>query len=283
VFNDYTYTALNGRAAMSTPIPGTALAGASQAFTWTAGTGALGYQIRAGSIAGAFNYALVNTVTLGATVSGLPTDASPVYIRLYTQLPSGWVYIDYVYTAADGKAAVTSPTAGSALAGASQAFTWTAGTGALGYQIRAGSSPDAYNYALVNTGSTGATVSGLPTDASLVYIRLYTQLPSGWVFNDYTYTAADGKASMTSPTAGGTLAGASQAFTWTAGTGALGYQIRAGSSVGAYNYALVNTGSTGATVSGLPTNGSTVYIQLYTELPSGWVYRDYTYTAPPAP
>jgi hypothetical protein len=38
--------------------------------------------------------------------------------------------------------------------------------------------------------TTTATVTTLPTTGSPVYVRLYTRFGSGWVYNDYTYTAA---------------------------------------------------------------------------------------------
>ena len=91
--------------------------------------------------------------------------------------------------------------------------------------------------------------------------------------------ASSAAANMLSPTPGTTLSGASQAFTWTMASGATGHALYAGSSLGSYNYfASLFNGSAG-TATGLPTNGSTVYVRLFTNFNGAWQSRDYTYTA----
>lgn len=183
------------------------------------------------------------------------------------------------------KAELTSPTPGSTLQSASQNFSWTAGSGALEYSLYVGSSQGQSNYYSTSTGtSRSQTVSGLPTNGSTIYVRLYTRFANGWFYNDYTYRAAtvqsQTKAELTSPTPGSTLQGASQNFSWTSGSGALEYHIYAGSSPGAYNYYGKSTGtSRSQTIAGLPTNGSTIYVRLHTRFASGWLYNDYTYLA----
>ena len=75
------------------------------------------------------------------------------------------------------------------------------------------------------------TVDGLPTDGSTVYVRLWTQLGggTGWVFSDYTYTAASqSKAVWTSPVPGSTLSGPTATFDWSTGAGATAYSISVG-------------------------------------------------------
>jgi hypothetical protein len=88
-------------------------------------------------------------------------------------------------------------------------------------------------------------------------------------------------ATITSPTPGSTLTSASTTFTWNAGpAGTTGYGLNVGTTgVGSAN--LVNIGplsGTSVTVN-LPTNGTTIYVRLWTEL-SGptYLYNDYTYT-----
>src|SRR4029077_20698379 len=88
--------------------------------------------------------------SLSATVSGLPIDDSPVYVRLWTQLGSGtgWVLNDYTYTGASlqRKAVLTSPAPGSSLSGATVTFTWTAGVSAIQYSLSVGTTgPGSFN------------------------------------------------------------------------------------------------------------------------------------------
>ena len=183
-------------------------------------------------------------------------------------------------------AAITGPTPGSTLTGASTTFTWTAGAGGVtGYYLHVGTRPGAAD--LVNIGplsGTTATVN-LPTNGANIYVQLYTNFSGGsQLSNSYTYTEYTvSAAAITSPSNGSTLTGASTTFTWTAGSGGVtGYYLWVGTSPGTAN--LVNIGplsGTSATVN-LPTNGSQVYVQLYTNFSGGsQLSNSYTYTEAP--
>jgi len=78
-----------------------------------------------------------------------------------------------------------------------------------------------------------------------------------------------------------TLTGSSVTFNWTAGMGATAYWIDVGSSAGGNQY--FQSGNLGnvltTTVNGLPTNGSTVYVTLYSLVDGQWLNNQYTYTA----
>ena len=83
---------------------------------------------------------------------------------------------------------------------------------------------------------------------------------------------------MISPVQGSTLTGASVTFTWSAGTGAAAYWLDVGTAQGQgdifnQNVSLV----TSKTVNGIPTDGSTVYVKLWTLLAGTWQSGDYTY------
>jgi uncharacterized cupredoxin-like copper-binding protein len=287
-FNDYTYTSAagTGKAAMTSPTPGTTLPGASATFTWSAGT-ATQYHLEVGSTAvGSNNLFSANTGTaLSQLVTGLPTAGGNVYVRLWSLVGGAWQFNDYTYTAAaaSGKAAITSPTAGSTLSGAAVTFTWSAGT-ATQYHLYVGNTGvGSSNLLSVNTG-TALThlVTDLPTNGSAVFVRLWSQVNGVWEFNDYTYTAATvaGKAAMTSPAPGSVLSGASVTFTWDAGA-ATQYHLDVGTTgAGSSNIFSFNTGTAlTQNVSGLPTNGSTVNVRLWSLVGGSWLFNDYTYTA----
>jgi serine protease len=212
-----------------------------------------------------------------------------VYVRLWSLMNGAWVYNDYTYTGANTavKSVMVSPANGAALTGASQAFTWTAGSGVTQYWLYAGTT-GAGSYNLYNQ-STGmaltATVGGLPVTGGTVYVRLWSLMNGAWVYNDYTYTGANlgVKAAMTSPVNGTTLAGAGQTFAWTAGTNVTQYWLYVGTTgAGSYNLYNQSAGTNlSAAVAGLPKNGSTVYVRLWSLLGGAWVVNDYTYTAAP--
>lgn len=87
-------------------------------------------------------------------------------------------------------------------------------------------------------------------------------------------------ATITSPANGSTLPGASATFSWNAGSGAQQYFIYAGTSQGANNLYGQSQGlNRSVTINGLPTNGSTVYVRLWTLLSTGWAYQDTQYRA----
>jgi hypothetical protein len=133
--------------------------------------------------------------------------------------------------------------------------------------------------------STSTTVSGLPTDGSQVYVTLWYYTSGSWLSVDAQYTAysgGTGTPAITSPAPGSTLTGSSVTFSWSAnGTSLSEWWMYVGSSVGANN--IYDSGSLGTstskTVSGLPTNGSTVYVRLYYKVGSSWPYVDAQYTA----
>ena len=177
---------------------------------------------------------------------------------------------------------ITSPTPGSTLTSASTTFTWNAdSSGVISYGLNVGTSPGGAD--LVNIGPlSGPSVTvNLPTNGTLIFVRLWTILDgTTYLYNDYTYTELAQPATMTSPSNGSTLTSASTTFTWNAALGSVtGYGINIGTTPGTAN--LVNIyplSGTSVTVT-LPTNGTTIYVRLWTELSEPtYLYNDYTYT-----
>ena len=130
---------------------------------------------------------------------------------------------------------------------------------------------------------TSAAVGNLPVNGEPLYVRLNTNFGSQVESNDYTFTAVTSGV-LTTPAPGGTLAGSAVTFSWTPATGAAtGYSLWIGSTgVGSYNlYNSHSTTATSVTVTGLPTNGETIYVQLHTLYGSVAETSNYTYTAAP--
>ena len=86
---------------------------------------------------------------------------------------------------------------------------------------------------------------------------------------------------ITTPTPGSTLTGSTVTFDWTAGSGSTAYWMDIGSAAGGNNY--YSSGNLGnaltVIVNGLPTNGTTVYVTLYSLVSGTWTPNAYTYTA----
>jgi hypothetical protein len=162
-------------------------------------------------------------------------------------------------------------------------FTWTAATGATDYELFIGSTgPGSYNlFYSGNTTATSLKASGLPTNGETIYARLYTKFGGTLEYSDYTFKAvSQAPAALTSPTSGSTFTGTSVTFTWTAATGVTDYELFVGST-GPGSYNLFYSGDktvTSLTVNGLPTNGETIYVRLYTNFNGTLEYADYTFT-----
>ncbi len=273
------------------PSADSTLFGTSQVAYWW-GANVANWWVYAGSTPGARNYfdsgllgPTIGTATGNVTMTGLPVDGSTVYLTLFYRSAGGaWQNVSNTYTAAGIAPAITSPAPASTLTGPSQPFAWS-GSGVTSWWIYAGSAVGGAQY--FNSGNlgtaTGVDVTGLPVDGSTVYVRLWYQYSGGaWKSVDSTYTASTAAApTITSPAPGATLTGANATFQWT-GAGVAQWWLYAGSSAGANNY--FDSGSLGtsgsATVTGLPTNGSTVHVRLWYRYPAGaWQNLDATYKA----
>ena len=291
--NDYTYTESGTAtpAAISTPIPGpSTVLGTSQAFTWSTGAGATAYQLWLGTTGvGSFNLYDSNSITAtSVTVSSIPANGVIVYVRLLSEINGAWQSNDYTYTesgtATPAALAAPTPVAGSVL-GASQAFNWTTGTGVTAYQLWLGTT-GVGSFDIYNSGSTTATsetVSGIPENGVTIYVRLFSKINGVWqpIDTTYTETGAATAAALAAPTpVAGSVLGASQAFNWTTGTGVTAYQLWLGTT-GVGTFDIYNSGSTTATaetVSGIPANGVTIYVRLFSKINGAWQPIDYTYT-----
>ncbi|WP_287603400.1 ImpA family metalloprotease [Thiothrix sp.] len=134
-----------------------------------------------------------------------------------------WLVVSSLFAAnaANAAPAMTSPAAGSTLAGKSQTFTWEAGGSAVTqwwlYVGNSKGSSKYYNSNGIAATTLSKTVVTLPTDGSTVYVRLWYYI-AGWKSTDITYTAS---VPNSAPTINGTPAttvnvGESYSFTPTA-------------------------------------------------------------------
>lgn len=106
-------------------------------------------------------------------------------------------------------------------------------------------------------------------------------------YNTAVFTIQAGPAAMISPAPGTVLPGASVLFTWNTGGGLSGYGLQVGTtgvgSFNLYNNTAIPLGSLSAQVSGLPINGSVVYVRLISKTATSQFTVDYTYTAASGP
>jgi hypothetical protein len=276
--------------AMTAPVPGSVLSGDTVTFEWSAGdTQVAQWWLYVGSLQGGDDY--YNSGSLGTNlfeiVTGLPADGSPVHVRLWYRSGGTWQFIDASYTAATaGNPGITSPRAGSVLSGDTVTFEWTAnGSPVAQWWLYVGTSQGRDD--LYNSGSLGTrlfeTVPGFPVDGSQVFLRLWYRRSGNWEFEDVQYTAATrSDPALTVPTPDSTLAGATVTFVWTANSQPVSqWGLYVGSRQGANDY--YDSGSLGThlseTVTGLPTDGSVVFVRLWYRIGGSWQLNDYQFTA----
>jgi serine protease len=281
---DYTYTEPPPpvKAALINPISGAVL-GSSATFTWTAGTDVTLYALWLGTTGpGSFDlYNSGHTTSITTGVLTLPTNGVRIYAQLWSFIGGNWMYTQYTFFEA-GPPAILSPTPGSVL-GLSQTFAWSPGTGSTMSELQLGTTgPGSSN--IFDSGPTTATsafVPLVPANSATLFARLMSFIGGSWQSVDYTYTesAPPVKAALISPTPG-TVLGPSATFTWTPGTGVTIYDLALGTT-GFGSSDIYTTGHTTAHSTGaipLPTNGVTVYAQLYSYVGGSWLYSQYTFT-----
>src|SRR5262249_11506067 len=76
---------------------------------------------------------------------------------------------------------------------------------------------------------------------------------------------------------GSTLPGNAATFSWSAGTGVGQYWIYIGSTPGGFDIYNASTGTAASlSLTGLPVDGSTLYVRLWSQVAGTWQFNDYT-------
>ena len=178
-------------------------------------------------------------------------------------------------------ATMISPTMPFIFTGTTQAFTWN-NAGADSYQLWIGTAAGKFDLGVYSTTTTSANATGLPANGSTVYVALHSRLGTTWYTSSYTYIASGAPAAavINSPVGGSALAGTTQTFTWN-NAGANSYQLWIGTAAGKFDLGVYSTTGTTANATGLPANGSTVYVQLNSRFGTTWLKNNYSYISGP--
>lgn len=277
---------VNVKANLTSPTPGSTFGSSTATFSWDAGQNALQYWLSVGTVAEPGKYFDRDLGTARTqTVTTLPTDSSTVQVRVWSRFVSGWQFNAYTFTASTppvfSKANLTNPAPNSTLAGSSAVFEWDGGSGAREYWLFVGTDSQPRRFFDGSAGlNRSARVDGLPLDGTGLKVSLFTLLNGRWEVNTYRFTAATvAPARLTAPVASAPLSGATVAFEWSAAAGASAYWLSVGTPGNASRFFDRSMGlAQSQTVSGLPTDGSTVRVTLWTLFGSSWrsVVQDFT-------
>ena len=285
----------NDLAAITSPAPDSTLSGSTVTFTWT-NVGADQYWLEIGATPNSAEYFGGDQGTAtSATISGLPTDGSPIYARLWTIRNFSWQVQTFAFTASSSGnggggnpqfAEIVDPPPNSSLSSSTTTFSWT-DVGADQYWLEVGATLGNAEYFGGDQGTnTSATITNLPTDGSIVYVRLWTIQGFSWSFQDFQFAtgstgggSGSGPAEILTPQPNTTLSGSTVTFTWT-DVGADQYWLEVGATFGNAEYFGGDQGTaTTATVTGLPTDGSTIHVRLWTIKNSVWTANTFQFTA----
>lgn len=182
---------------------------------------------------------------------------------------------------------ITTPAAGATLDGSDITVGWAINdpTGEVQeYWLYAGDAPGEKNYFNSSVGNVlSAQVSGLPTDGSNVYLQLWFKTAEKWFMNPpIAYEAASsGFATLVIPTTGAEFSSSSHTFSWLANDPdqqILEYWLYVGSSPGQREYysKSISSALSSINVSGLPSDGTSIFTQLWYKTASGWTGNDPT-------
>jgi len=261
--------------------------GALPTFSWTKVAGQEYSWIFIGSTSGGSQYwnTYVDNATTSVVVPGLPSDNSTIYVTILSYDNSTWTSSQRSFLARntgtyDG-AVMTDPAANGANIGSSGScrFTWSS-VGATSYYLCVGTTVGGQDIYGANTGTgTSVAVNGLPTNGAAVYVTVYSIFGTpAWFYSGASYSYNTSVPVMLTPANLSRLAKPAT-FTWQ-DIGADYYWLYFGSSAGGAQYYNENQGTNlAATVPGLPSDNSTVYVRLWARFGTKWSYADYSYTA----
>lgn len=263
---------------IESPPNGLTFADGSQDFTWT--PGADEYALWIGTALGTWDVWARSSLGAGttATVTDLPTNGQPLYVRFWYRFGNTWRWTDSEYQAAWLPRPNLDPPGGTTFSDSTQTFHWT--PGAEEYGLWVGTTPGSWDVlARSSLGTaTTATATDLPTDGSPLYVRLWYRYGTTWSYLDESYTSVTfGRARLLSPTPGVPLRGPRTTFAWT--SGAEEYALWIGTARGTWNVWARSTlgAATTAEVTGISATSAPLYARLWYRYGSSWRYDDYEF------
>ena len=249
--------------------------------SWSAVSGATGYQVfRAASADGTFTS--LGTVTTTSKVStGLKTATTYYYkVRAYKEADGKKIYSDYstVVNATTKLGTVTNAKAASASA-TSINVSWSAVSGATGYQVYRSTSADGTFASLGTVTATSKVSTGLKTGTTYYYkVRAYKEVNGKKIYGEYSkVVSAMPKPSAPTGVKAVSASATSITVSWSKATGATGYEVYRSTSADGTFTKLGAVTTTGRNCAGLKT-GTTYYFKVrsYVEVNGTKYYSGYS-------
>jgi hypothetical protein len=268
------------------------LRGPTARFTWLPGSQSSQYWLDVGTTPGGSDlYAASQGLALSRTVTNVPMNGRPLYVRLWSLVPGGWTYFDYRYRTVEVALNLLplDPPQGAVLTQRDTTFRWEPVSRAIHYWLDVGTTFGGTDVFSASQGTnTFARVGGLPIDGRRLYFRVWALRETvtifcstrDWWSHDYSYLTADRSrmATLTSPVEAAPVSGGAVRFDWTRPASASDVWIDIGSAPGTSNLYSASQGtSTSASISGLPSGGQPLFVRVWTALSGRWDFLDYVF------
>lgn len=281
---------------VSEPIDGAELA-LDQTFTWNGnGVSVDYYWFYLGSQPGSrdiYDSGILSSSVTSVSVDPVPATPSHIYGKLFWYTAGAWSSASYSYDAPPATLpSVSAPQLYSQLPTGAFDVTWNQGTGADYYWVGIGDTPQNniyYSSGGLSTGTSSHTVNpiNLPDNGSSVWLTLYYYNAHGnseWLYTSYLLQSPSTIPFLTTPAFyETTLASNTVNFAWTEGSASTPqyYWLYAGTLQGANDLGdsrpLVAP-IQNYEISGLPADGSTIWIRIHWYSSGSWDNRDYQFS-----
>ena len=283
------------------PAPGETVANSSITVSWTEEPGALGYMLGVGTSAAAVAPGVWGDISFqdagkktSVDVYNVPLNGGTVYLKLWTLTASGWSSQGSSFNTEtgvqDGPAVITAPLQSEPLK-SGDVLEW-AGVGTDAYLLAVGSSYEVISqppwvdiFAWFGT-SNSVTLPRIPQDGSEIHIRLYSKIKTRWTWQDFKFTSAVVEpAEIVSPAPDSQLQQHAQRIEWTPAEGATQYALSVATDPAILDKPSDSdifssfTADTSLVVTGIPVDGTPVYMRLWSLIEGDWYYTDSTYSS----
>jgi hypothetical protein len=252
-----------------------AISNRNVALTWTAPSGGdppSSYVLEAGSASGLSD--LANSDTGSSTPSLTATNVAPgtYFVRVRarnasgTSAPSNEIIV--IVTGGCAIAPDAPGSLGAIVSGSTVTLTWSGPSGGCApssYLIEAGSAPGLTNLASISTGNPATLYSAAGVGAGTYYVRIRSVKPAGTSgpSNEIQLTVGGCSSAPSAPLAfSAQVSGTTVVLAWAAATGSpASYVLEAGSSPGASDVLVLDTGGTATTLTAIA-NAGTYYVRV---------------------
>lgn len=275
---------VNEASKINSHVNGATFAAANTTLSWNSVLGASKYYLWVGTQPSTYDlYAADENLSTQRQIV-MPNDGRPVYVTLYTLKNGALLSNSYFFICANGAAGnkpalLTSPANGTGIS-VSPTFQWSAGSGVTSYALWVGSTPGGYDLYSANEGSALSRTVSVPGDGRKIYVTLHSLIGGAYQSIGYQFIGNGTQpTAISSPGTGSTLTSTSATFTWpTANTT---YALWIGTAPRSYNlYAGLEGTSFSKTINNLlPSDGSPVYVTLYSWVNGAWQPSDHWYHA----